>query len=122
METTWRSVRVSSPLDVAASLGLANRPLTFRATLHVKHTLSGSRSPVAVCQRPALFQVCGVACSVVSQCYRFESVRLSLKVATLRYGTGCWCRANACGFGDRRSTVKLSPCVAGLSRLSVHVE
>lgn len=32
---SWRSVRVSSPLGVAASLGLANRPLTFRATLHI---------------------------------------------------------------------------------------
>ena len=54
METTWRSVQVTILLDVAAGLGLANRPLTFRATLHVKHTLSGSRSPVAVCQRAAL--------------------------------------------------------------------
>ena len=62
----WRSVRVSSPLGVAASLGLANRPLTFRATLHFAGIFRLSWS---VCLQLAPAQTSGCAASLVPSCH-----------------------------------------------------
>ena len=70
-----------------------NRPDTF-----------GSRSPFASdIGTDSVFRLCGVACSVVSQCYRFESVRLSRKGATLTYALPAELLAPLRGGAERRS-------------------
>lgn len=72
------TVRGSSPPCCVASRSPG------ACVLYSGHTLSGSLSPVAVCQRAAL--LIGLPPLLLPgchKCYRFDSVRLSRKGATL---------------------------------------
>ena len=94
----WRCVEVSIPLCVSAGFGLANRPLTFRATHHIcRRThppagfgvsqtsqtqslyphLFGSRSPLVACLPPSHYGLFGVALRRVTIAIGLFSVRLS---------------------------------------------
>ena len=73
---TWRCVEVSIPLCVSAGFGLANRPLTFRATHRITRIV-GSHGPLVACSPPSHYGLFGVALRRVTIAIGLFSVRLS---------------------------------------------